>query len=296
MQRTAHFGTWLLLALFVGACDGATPTCEGCDPLHLTLGTVDDLGEHVPHEPGTPFPWSWGFQGGAMIVPAFALDGEVREGETLWLTLRHEADPAHPEALGQIANFPRLERIETVWRAPSGTLVIGPVLDPIGWSSLDGARFRLIAEVRTSEGRIGTLTEDLALVSSMPEDPSCASFPEETAGCVYRVFPGVVTVTAITEPAAGAYSCAEGRAVELAFAVDEPELAASCLASLGGALPTEPQYVFHPTGAHASAACLETAGVTVGATFPARFRQIIRGACAPDPFRIDIDLSACPCD
>jgi hypothetical protein len=298
MVASARAGSFALaILLSLGACGAPNPVCVDCEPLRIGLARMGEDGEPIAHPRGEPFPWSWGAQGGTMIVPTFTVDAEqLRDGDTVLLTLRHEPDPDHPEAFGAVADFPFQTTVETVWRTAGGRLVVGPVLDQLGWNDLDGVRLRLTAELRAEDGRVGALTETLAMVAEGTEDPACTAFATMGGGCTYRAFPGQATVTAITDPRPTEYACAGGRRVELSFAPDEADAAAACLASMGASLPTEPQRLTVYAGASPPVSCLEAAGVTVGSVYRAELWQIVRGGCAPSQFIVDVDLSACVCE
>ncbi len=295
MTSQAHFGVRLslVLALVTSACAGETD-CTSCE-LNLTLGTLID-GEHVPHVAGERFPWEWGPQGGTMIVPALAFDpAEVAEGERVDVLLRHAPDPSAPEAFGQASDFPMSFTSAPVWLTPSGTPVVGPFFDQLGWSDLTGTRLILTVDATTERGREARVVTPLELTDAAPVDPACEPFLLVEQGCTYREIAGTATVTALVEPDPSAYSCDGGRRSELEFVADDPEGAAACVESLSTS-PIEPvQTLTVGAGAYPPLDCLTAAGVEVGASFRATLRVIVRGGCSPRIFRAEVDLTGCVC-
>lgn len=100
-------------------------------------------------------------------------------------------------------------------------------------------------------------------------------------GCLYVRTPGIATVSSITTPAAGAYSCTnDGVEVRFTFVPDDPARAACFVGPTSGDSLT-----FRVgAGAHPPRACLTTSNVTVGTTLQVVRGDLASGTCSPVVF------------
>lgn len=105
-------------------------------------------------------------------------------------------------------------------------------------------------------------------------------------GCAYDDVPGSITITEVVPGPEGEYNCPNsGMRVTFDFTPDDSSQASDRdsgerLTVGGGANPPQ--------------SCLEAAGLTVGATFTARRRDITNGTCSPVAWDLDVpNLDAC---
>ncbi len=276
------------------------PSCTDCEPIAFGVEVAAPGGAPaVVIEDGALVPWVWGPQGGTMIQPLVVLDpSHAAEGEMIDVVLTHTADPAAPDLLGQVVDFPELRDRVAAYAEPTGRLVAGPFDDQLGWDALDGTRLTLSVQVSSSTFPVSVMSAAVEL-APMPVNLACEPFAVvggAGGGCTYRALPGVATVEVVETADPGDYNCMDASHVILSFAPTDASAAEACAATLPTGLEAfdAPQSYRTRAGANPPTSCLAGLGIAPAATLPADLWVIERGTCPP--WRLELGVDTTPCD
>lgn len=108
---------------------------------------------------GDEAPWIWGFQGGTMIRPMLVLkeSEDIWEGDEFDVVLRNEVLPDSENSDAFDPNFGQMRMQASAYiDHDNDRLVLGPIDNQLGWTSLEGLHVKMSIEVSRFAGRIDT--------------------------------------------------------------------------------------------------------------------------------------------